>query len=79
MVTDGILPAWSPDGRHLAFTSFRDGNLDLFVADRDGGNLRNLIRHEGSGTRAERGPRTATVSVSSPTGANRFSTDCTAG
>jgi TolB protein len=26
-------PAWSPDGRRLALTLSRDGNLDLYVLD----------------------------------------------
>ena len=43
VVSDGILPFWSPDGRHLAFTSFRDGNLDLYVVDRDGGKVRSAF------------------------------------
>ena len=51
IVGNGIQPAWSPDGRLLAFTTFRDGNLEVYVADSDGGNLRNLTRHEGHDAR----------------------------
>ena len=51
IVPDGIQPAWSPDGRLIAFTTFRDGNLEVYLADRDGGNLRNLTRHEGHDAR----------------------------
>ena len=47
IVENGIQPAWSPDGRFLAFTTFRDGNLEVYLADSDGGNLRNLTRNEG--------------------------------
>ena len=56
IVSDGILPVWSPDGRHLSFTGFRGGNLDLFVVDRDGGNPRNLTRHEGYDARGTWSP-----------------------
>ena len=46
--TDAVhnfLPAWSPDGTRLAFMSNRDGNLEIYIVDRDGGNLRRLTRH----------------------------------
>ena len=57
IVTDGILPAWSPDGHLLAFTTFhRDGNMELYIVDRDGGNLRNLTRHEGYDARGTWSP-----------------------
>jgi TolB protein len=50
-VTDGIgsneSPAFSPNGRHLAFTSTRNGKAQLFTVDRDGKNLRQ-ITHEGN-------------------------------
>jgi Tol biopolymer transport system component len=29
-------PAWLPDGQQIAFESYRAGNLDLYVMDRDG-------------------------------------------
>jgi len=37
-------PAWSPNGRHLAFTSTRAGRTQIFTIDRDGRNLRQLTR-----------------------------------
>ena len=51
-ITDGIgsneSPAFSPNGRHLAFTSTRAGKEQIFVIDRDGKNLRQITqdRHE---------------------------------
>jgi len=35
-------PAWSPDGRRIAFYSARGGNKEIYVMDADGGNIRNL-------------------------------------
>ena len=50
-ITDGIgsneSPAFSPNGRHIAFTSTRNGKAQLFTVDRDGNNLRQ-ITHEGN-------------------------------
>lgn len=37
-----IDPAWSPDGREIAFTSKRGGSLDLYVMDASGENTRRL-------------------------------------
>lgn len=43
-------PAWSPDGRRIAFVSWRDGNQDIYVFDFNTGETRNLTntptRHE---------------------------------
>jgi eukaryotic-like serine/threonine-protein kinase len=35
-------PAWAPDGRHVAYDSDREGNSDIWVANADGGEPRNL-------------------------------------
>lgn len=35
-------PAWSPDGRSLAFQSYRDGNYNIWIVDADGSGLRQL-------------------------------------
>ena len=36
-------PAWSPDGRHLAFTTNRRGHLEIWVMASDGRDQRPLI------------------------------------
>jgi len=37
-------PAWSPDGRKLAFRSERDGNNEIYVMSADGSGQHNLSR-----------------------------------
>jgi TolB protein len=37
-----IDPAWSPDGRRIAFASKRSGTFDIFLMDADGGGERRL-------------------------------------
>jgi Tol biopolymer transport system component len=44
----GANPAWSPDGRKIAFMSNRDGNDDIFVVNADGSGLRNLTPSRGN-------------------------------
>ena len=41
-------PTWSPDGARILFVSNRDGDDELFVMDRDGGNMRQLTRNRRS-------------------------------
>jgi dipeptidyl aminopeptidase/acylaminoacyl peptidase len=46
-VADDFLPAWSPDGRRIAFVSTRDGNPEIYVMDSAGQNQRRLTFHPG--------------------------------
>jgi hypothetical protein len=50
-LTDGdgsdLAPAWSRDGRRIAFQSNRDGNWEIYVMDADGSNVRRLTDDEG--------------------------------
>ena len=38
-------PAWSPDGRELAFDSVRGGNRDIWMIPVEGGEARRLTEH----------------------------------
>ena len=40
--------SWSPDGTKIAFTSFRDGNAEIYVMNADGTNQTRLISHSAS-------------------------------
>ncbi|HEX6465337.1 MAG TPA: S9 family peptidase, partial [Vicinamibacterales bacterium] len=40
-------PRWAPDGQHLAFISTRDGAPQVYVADADGGHIRQVTKVEG--------------------------------
>lgn len=41
---DDSVPAFSPDGKQIAFTSTRDGHYQIYVMDSLGGNLRRVSR-----------------------------------
>ena len=45
-----LSPTWSPDGTRIAFASKRDGNWEIYMMDRDGGNLVRLTDHEADDT-----------------------------
>ena len=41
-------PAWSPDGKRLAFESLRDGNHEIYVMNADGSDQTNLTKNPAS-------------------------------
>lgn len=48
MLTNGILPSWSPDGRQIAFFRFQEFNSsELYIMDFDGSKIRH-IAHAGA-------------------------------
>jgi TolB protein len=49
-VGENWLPAWSPDGTRIAFTSTRDGNPEIYIANRDGSGVRRLTNNPGIDT-----------------------------
>ena len=58
-------PAWSPDGRKIAFRSTRNGNRDIYVMNADGSGKRNLTRNpaqDGSPSWSPDGRRIAFIS-----------------
>ena len=46
-VTQGLSPAWSPDGTKLAFVREGGGDAEIYVADADGTSVRRLTRSRG--------------------------------
>ena len=53
---DGVdsSPAWSPDGQHIAFESWRDGVRSVYVMEADGSNPRRLTNHDDASEYAPR-------------------------
>jgi Tol biopolymer transport system component len=41
-------PAFSPNGRYLAFTSAQDGSIDIFIMELETGDLRNITKNPSS-------------------------------
>ncbi len=38
-------PTWSPDGAKIAFTSYRDGNAEIYVMNTDGSGVTRLTNN----------------------------------
>jgi TolB protein len=43
---DDDVPRWSPDGKKIAFDSWRDGNSEIYIMDPDGSNQMNLTDND---------------------------------
>lgn len=43
-------PLWSPDGKHIAFGSDREGSIDIYIIDAEGGTPIRLTTHSGTET-----------------------------
>jgi len=43
---DEETPAWSPDGSQIAFSTNRDGNIEIYIMDSDGSNMHRLTYSE---------------------------------
>lgn len=48
LANDRDVVAWSPDGRKIAFVSYRDGNMEIYVMNADGSGVTRLTNHPGS-------------------------------
>lgn len=48
--SQAFAPAWSPDGKRVAFASNRAGNMEVFSANADGSDLRRLTSNSASDT-----------------------------
>ena len=44
------MPVWSPDGTRIAFSSDREGSMDVYVVDAKGGTPRRVTTHSGTET-----------------------------
>ncbi len=42
----GVQPAWSPNGKRIAFASNRDGNSEIYVMNADGSDAQRLTNHK---------------------------------
>ena len=42
-----LSPRWSPDGRRLAYTSFKDGNPDIYLQELDSGKTEKIVSYPG--------------------------------
>ena len=51
------LPAWSPDGRMIAFLSWNDSNYDVYVMNADGSGLTNMTRSRANESRFAWSPK----------------------
>jgi TolB protein len=54
-------PAWSPDGKWIAFASNRESAYQIYIMDEDGGNVRLVANTEGRATAPRWSPDSKTI------------------
>ena len=63
-------PAWSPDGGRIAFTSNLNGNAEIYVANADGKNHKQLTFHRGIDTSPAWNPASGHIAFTSDRSGN---------
>ena len=58
-----LSPAWSPDGKHLAYTSYRDGNPDLYIQNTKTGVFKKMSRKKGINIAPSWSPRGGKIAL----------------
>jgi TolB protein len=54
-------PAWSPDGKWIAFASNRESAYQIYIMDENGGNVRLVANTEGRATAPRWSPDSKTI------------------
>ena len=75
-------PAWSPDGKEIAFTSTRDGDKEIYISDWSGERQERLTNHAGADDSPEwspNGKRIAFQRETSPSTTNIFAIERSTG
>lgn len=68
-------PTWSPNGEHIAFSSNRSGNYEIYVMDKDGENIKQLTDNPAKDTDPEYSPEGDRIAFNSDRGGNKQSPD----
>ena len=64
-------PSWSPDGRHIAFSSDRDENWEIYIMNADGSGVTRLTESQGSDDSPSWSPDGSRIAFSSDRDGNR--------
>ena len=68
-------PSWSPDGRRIAFDSFRDENSEVYVMNADGSGQTRLTNHPAHDFGPSWSPDGGRIAFASERDGNSFASD----